>query len=447
VEVHDGKSRSGSLVSGWPVTASGYASGDYVRRTVDDELDELFGQLPAILLDGPKGVGKTRTATERAGSIRSLDDAATREIISGDPTIIADDRPPLLIDEWQRLPSIFDTVRRLVDADPSGGRFLLTGSALSPGPTHSGAGRITTVRMRPLALHERLDLEPTVSFSELLEGRPKVSGKSEFALRDYAAEIVAGGFPGMRRLTGRALTHQLDSYIDRIVDRDLPELGFNVRYPTTVRSWLRAYAAAVSTTTSWEKIRHAATGAADSPPSRTATQPYIELLTRLRVLEPLEAWRPGHNHLAAITQSPKHHLADPALAARLVSMSAPHLEAGQAPTAEIPRDGTYLGALFESLAALSLRVLAQHCDARVYHLRTRAGRHELDFIVETSDGRIAAFETKLSRTVHTSDVRHLSWLRDEIGDAFVAGGVLTTGPEAYRRPDGFAVIPLALLKP
>ena len=142
----------------------------YVRRVVDAELDELFGDLPAILLDGPKGVGKTETALQRAKTVRHLDRGIHREIVAADPDRIAIDPTPVLLDEWHRLPAIWDTVRRHVDADSSGGRFLLTGSspATVPDSTHTGAGRITAIRIRPLTLPERLDLTPTVSLASLL---------------------------------------------------------------------------------------------------------------------------------------------------------------------------------------------------------------------------------------------------------------------------------------
>jgi predicted AAA+ superfamily ATPase len=421
--------------------------GGYVPRVVDAELDALFGELPAVLLDGAKGVGKTSTAHRRCRTVRRLDVPAERAIVEADPAVVRGDQAPVLIDEWQRVPSVFDAVRRLVDDEPSrGGRFMLTGSA-SPGQTHSGAGRITTMRMRPLTLFERHADLATVSFGELLTGRaPAVAGRSPFTLADYTAEIAASGFPGLRHLTARARELQLDSYIDRIVDQDMPEAGFTVRRPATVLACLRAYAASISTTTSWDKIRNAATSGIDDKPARSTTVPYTELLTRLRILDPLDAWVPTRNHLAALTVAPKHHLADPALAVRLVRLSAARLLHGDGPSRPTPRDGTYLGGLFESLAALSIRTFAQRHNARAYHLRTRGGRHEVDFVVEGEHG-IVGFEAKLASAVTDADVSHLRWLREQLGDGCVEVVVLSTGPEAYRRSDGVAVVPLALLGP
>ena len=420
--------------------------GRYVRRLVDDQLDELFAQLPAILLDGPKGVGKTATALERARTVRRLDVVAERGVVEAEPAVVGFGAPPVLIDEWQRAPAVWDAVRRLVDVDPSGGRFLMTGSPPVRG-THSGAGRITTVRMRPLSLLERGVTGSSVSLRELLAGRrPRVGGRSPLALPDYVDEILAGGFPGMRHLSGRALNGQLDSYLERIVDHDLAEAGFTVRRPAAVRAWMRAYAAATATTASWEKIRDAATSGAANKPAKTTTLQYTELLMSLRILDPLEAWLPTRNHLARLTSAPKHHLADPALAARLLNRTRQDLLTGDEGPLVIPRDGTLLGALFESLAALSVRTFAQAGEAQTGHLRTEGGRHEIDFIVE-GRGRVVALEVKLGGAVDDRDVRHLLWLREQLGDDLSDAAVLTTGPEAYRRPDGIAVVPLALLGP
>jgi predicted AAA+ superfamily ATPase len=300
--------------------------------------------------------------------------------------------------------------------------------------------------MRPLTLPERLDVAPTVSMKALLRGDAKVHGRCDLTLTDYVEEITASGFPGLRNLAPRARDRQLDSYIDRIIDHDLPELGHAVRRPEVVRAWLRAYGAATASTASFESIRNAATSGVSDKPAKTTTGPYIALLERLRILDPLEAWLPTTNHLTTLGTGPKHYLADPALATRLLRVSAARLIQGETPNIVIPRDGTFLGAAFEALVALSVRTFAQRNDARTYHLRTHGGRHEVDFIVETTDG-IIAIEVKLSSAVTSSDVEHLLWLRRQSAVDCIDTVFVNTGREAYRRKDGVAVIPLALLGP
>lgn len=420
----------------------------YVRRIVDDDLDELLSALPAIAVEGAKAVGKTAMATQRAATVRLLDDENDREIVAAAPEHAVALPPPVLFDEWQLVPSIWDRVRRAVDSGARPGSFLLTGSA-SPraAGSHSGGGRIVSVRLRPLSLAERIDDAPTVSLAGLLRGgRLAVAGKTRVGLEDYTDEVIRSGFPGIRRLSGRALTAQLDGYLARIVDRDFAELGHVVRNPSALRRWMTAYAAATATTTSMEKIRRGAEGG-EPAPARSTVLPYRDVLERLFILEPVPAWRPSRNQLGALAQPAKHHLADPALAAALLGVDASTLLSGADVGPAIPRDGTLLGALFESLVTQSIRVYAQAAEAEVGHLRTRRGDREIDLVVHRRDGRAVAIEAKLRRTPSDHSVRHLRWLADRLGDDLLDAVVITTGDEAYRRPDGIAVVPAALLGP
>lgn len=423
------------------------ASRPYLKRVIDGELGELVDSLPALAIVGPKGVGKTATASRRAATIHALDDPAQRSVARADPPRLLDAPPPILIDEWQHVPESWDLVRRAVDAGADPGRFLLTGSASMSGvETHSGAGRIVSVRMRPLALSERGLEKPSVSLQKLLRGgRPPVRGRTKLRVGDYVEEILHSGFPGMRKLTGRALRAQLDGYLDRIIDRDFPELGHPIRNPAALRRWMTAYAAAVSTTASFETIRDAATGGEGEKPAKTTTQPYRDVLERLWVVDPVSAWVPSRNRIRRLSSPPKHQLADPALAARLLGLDADALLSGGEVGPPVPRDGTLLGALFESLCTLSLRVYAQASEARVSHLRTSGGEHEVDLIVEREDGRVIAIEVKLARDINSNDVRHLKWLTERLGDSLIDAVVITAGEEAYRRPDGIAVVPASLI--
>lgn len=422
---------------------------DYLPRTVDAELDELLASLPALALEGPKGVGKTATARRRARTVVELDDPAQHAIAKADPTAVLTGTPPVLLDEWQRVPAVWDAVRRAVDRNADPGRFLLAGSAnpATP-PTHSGAGRIATVRMRPLSLGERGVSKPTVGLSRLLCGdMPAVKGRTDVRLADYVEEIVRSGFPGLRRLKGRALRTQLDGYIRRIIDHDFEEQGLRVRRPDALERWMRSYAAATATTASYETIRDAATSGHGDKPAKTTTQPYRDILERLWVVDPVPAWLPTRNQINRLSQPPKHHLADPALAVRLLGLDTDALMSGAESGVVIPRDGPLLGHLFESLVTLCVRVYAQAAEAKVRHLRSQGGTREIDLIVERADQRVLAIEVKLSASVDDGDVRNLLWLREQIGDNLLDAVVINTGPQAYRRKDGIAVVPAALLGP
>jgi predicted AAA+ superfamily ATPase len=428
------------------------AQASYLPRVVDGELDELLPALPAIALEGAKAVGKTRTALMRARTVHRLTAPGERAVIEADPArLVGPQEPPVLIDEWQRLPESWDLVRDAVDAGAPPGQFLLTGSAEPrQQSTHSGAGRIVTIRMRPLTLAERQLETPTVSLARLLTGEsPPVEGETIVRLEKYVEEILASGFPAIRPLPGRARRLQLDSYLDRVIDRDFDEVGQIVRNPAVLRRWMTAYAAASSTSASFETIRHAASGGkkGQDAPENTTGISYRDALERLWLIEPVPAWLPTRGHISRLSAPPKHQLVDPALAARLLGVDADALLSGQPVGPPVPRDGTLLGDLFESLVALDLRVYAQKSEAKVKHLRTFSGDHEVDLIVERADGRVVAVEVKLAQTIDDHDVRHLTWLAEQIGDDLLDRVVVSTGQSAYRRRDGVAVVPAALLGP
>ncbi len=420
----------------------------YRPRVMDRELDEFLSALAAIAIGGAKGVGKTATASRQARTVLALDDPAIREVVAAAPAQAISGRPPVLLDEWQLVPSVWDAVRRAVDQRAAPGQFLLTGSAAPVRqPAHSGAGRTVSLRMRPMTLAERGTAEPSVSLAALLAGQTDVGGTTSVDLASYVDEILASGLPGIRASSSdRARRLQLDGYLQRIFERDLPGQGVTLRRPDSLRAWLLAYAGAESTTATWEAIRSRATPGDADPPTKVTTIQYRDWLTALWLLDPVPGWTPMGVALGALSSGPKHHLVDPALSARLLGATRSGLLSGIAsPYAGAQR--SLLGRLFESLATLSVRVFAHAADATVSHLRTHGGAREVDLIVEGQDDRLLAIEVKLAGAVTDADVTHLQWLRRALGAHRVTGLVVHTGPTAYRRPDGIAVVPLALLGP
>lgn len=201
---------------------------------------------------------------------------------------------------------------------------------------------------------------------------------------------------------------------------------------------MTAYASMISSTASLESIRDAATSGNNEKPGRRTVDPYIDILEALWILEPVPAWLPTNNRVSRLGSAPKHQLFDPSIAVRLMNLS----------KEGVMGSGTYLGALFESLVTLCVRVYAQAAEAKVLHLRTREpNEHEADLIVERGDGRVVAIEVKLARTVGPADVRHLLWLQERMGEDLLDAVIVTTGSHAYRRQDGIAVVPAALLGP
>ena len=417
----------------------------YLRRAVDQQLDQLLPYVGAVAIDGAKAVGKTETALQRSSSVLRLDSRDDRELLESNPTFSAFPEGTILIDEWQKKPESWDYVRRAVDAEKRKGRFLLTGSATPQVgvDTHSGAGRILSVRMRPMALFERPGAQPTVSLGQLIrvegstEKDVEITGETEWEFRDYMQAIAHSGFPELLSVPNTARNEQLDSYLRRIVDRDLPDQGYTVRNREGLLRWLTAYAAATATVTGYTQILDDATAGETNKPAKTTTAKYREKLEEIWMLDPLPAWNHRLHPLPGLVKSPKHHLADPAFVMRLIGITERSL------LDEYHR--THIGPLFESLATLTVRVAAEAHFARVGHLKALKGEREVDLIVHGQDGEILPIEVKLASTVDSHDVRHLLWLKEKFPQEVVDMVVLTTGRRAYRRTDGVAVVPLSLL--
>ena len=422
---------------------------NYSRRIIDNTLDELIPYLPAIALEGARGVGKTATANKRSETTIDLSVPSNRVALKDNPALVLQVPHPVFIDEWQLEPNVWNTVRRAVDDGATGGKFLLAGSALI-GPDaqiHSGAGRIISLQMRPMSLYERNVCETKISLQKLMNGETQnIDSVSNFELSDYVDEILKSGFPAIRDLPDHPRQIQLDGYINRLIERELLENGIRVRRPLQLKSWLTAYAAATSSSATYTKILDSAMPGEGNKPARQTVSIYTDTLRRMFIIDPLEAWIPQFSPLKRLTYSQKHHLVDPALSARLVGVNKIDLLSGKGVAID-PSVGTWLGALFESLATQSIRIYAQSFGASLGHFRTKDSIHEIDLIVEGQNRKILAIEIKVSQSVEDSDTKHLHWLSAQIGPRLIEKVIINTGKYAYRRNDGVVVIPLSLLGP
>lgn len=431
----------------------------YTPRIIDAELDLLLEGVGAVAIDGAKAVGKTATATRRAARTVRLDREQVAAVVRADPDAAIREPFPVFFDEWQHVPTLWDAIRHRIDEDPSPGLVLLAGSAAPAArtrPTHTGAGRIVTRRMRPLAICERLAgvTRDSISVGALLENgehRPALVGDSPWTLVDYAREIIATGFPAIRELSPAIRRAQLAGYVDHLSTRDVQEAGGHAANPAAIRRWLQAFAAATSTTTALEKLRNIATAGDGNPPARTTVNRYRDALERTYIYDPVPAWKPGGTAMSRLGEAPKIHLVDPGLSAHLLGIDEDALLSGAStPLVDaLPavRDGGLFGALFESLVAQSMRTYAQSLQVEHAHMRTRGGTHEVDGIWIRGDQRCVAYEVKLNGVIDNDDVEHLHWLKTKLGDRLLDAIVINTGPAAYRRPDGIGVVPAAMLVP
>ena len=406
----------------------------YLRRHIDGRLAHLLEVHPACLVEGIRGAGKTSTAQRLAAATLRLDYPPTAELVANDPEAACGSLPsPVLIDEWQRVPAVWDAVRRMIDDDRSPGRFILSGSARTAvtADIHAGASRILAVRLRPMTLSERQGAEPSVALADLAEhGIDAARGaRSPFSQAEQVAPTVESGLPGYLGMAPADHQEALRSYLDLSVSRDLAEIVSVLRNVSKLRRYVRAYGASVGTTAEHATIHHAAEVA------KATGETYHDLLNRLGLIEELPGW--SHNRLKRLTKRPKRHLVDPALAA------ADHHDTASVLSGRRAR----LGELFESAVVCQIRSTAEALGLgwRFGHLRSAGGDHEIDLIAELPDGSVLAFESKLSHTVRATDTRHLAALRDRLGESFRAGLVVHPGATAFRIGDRIAAVPMGTL--
>ena len=422
-------------------------------RLIEPYLVNLMKDFPAIAIDGLKGVGKTVSAKRIATTVFELDKPRDFDQINNIPDTLISQTPPVLIDEWQRIPSVWDFIRRAVDDGAKPGTFLLTGLITSTDTNlHSGAGRIIKRKMYPLSLAERGIEKPCVSIAELFSaGSPfstEISGKTDVGSREYIYEISASGLPEIRNFSIENRKIALESYFANILSHDFRQQGIRIRQPETLLRWLRAYATAISTDALYTEILDASTaGEADKPAAKT-TISYREALENLWLLDELMPWVDGEGFFTGLKLSPKHYLADPAFAAYLLGLDETIMIGGTGWPAGTERFdakyGSIIGRLFESLVHLSLNTYAMINNAKLFFLKTHKGDREIDFIIR-KDSKVIACEVKFAPTVDAADGRHLRWFMEKVGSSCVDAMIITTGGVAYRRKDGIAVVPAALL--
>ena len=414
----------------------------YQPRVVDRELAERLAATGAVVIEGPRACGKTTTARQAAASEARFDvDDTARRLAGLEPARVLRGAAPRLIDEWQLEPAIWNHVRRAVDDRRLPGQFILTGSAAptDDATRHTGAGRLTRLRMRPLSLFELGHSSGEVSLADLLDGGRASAGKSAIPLGELSELIAVGGWPGnLGHGAGQALRANRD-HLDEIRRLDIANGDGTRRDPARVGMLLRSLARNVATPAA------IATLASDTGEGVTAIREqtaadYLRALERIMVVENQPAWPTHLRSRSVLRNKPIRHLADPSLA----------IAAVRATPDRLLGDLDFLGLLFESLVVRDLRVYAQAADAEVFHYREKSGL-EVDAIVQSGDGHWAAFEVKLGESRVDEAAGNLLRLAkrvdaERMGEPCALGVIVSSG-YGYTRADGVQVIPIGALGP
>lgn len=417
---------------------------DYRKRIADHELERRLTAMGGVVVEGPKACGKTATARQHCASEVLLDvDETARDAIGFDPGLVLAGATPRLIDEWQVAPEIWNHVRRAIDDRQEPGQFILTGSAVPADDAvrHTGAGRLTRLRMRPMSLFELGASTGEVSLGAVLWGELERGARSALETDALFEHVSVGGWPGHLRRTRSASLQANRDYLEEVRRVDITRVDGVSRDPERVARFLRSYARNVATHASMATMA-ADTGGAEDPLKDHTALEYASALTRLMIVEDQPAWAPHLRSKSILRSAPKRHLVDPSLAVAALRTGPEQLR----------NDLELFGLLFESLVVRDLRVYAQAADADVYHYRDNTGL-EIDAIVSTHAGPWAAFEVKLGGEARIDQAAaNLLKFRDRVdtdrsGEPAALAIIVGSGPYAFRREDGIWVLPIGVCGP
>ena len=413
----------------------------YLPRVADKMLGESLQAAGAVLIEGPKACGKTSTASQRAATVVRLDeDANARAAIASVPDLLFSGPIPILFDEWQTEPRLWNLIRRHVDDRQQQGQFILTGSATPRDDVnrHSGAGRFAVLRMRPMTLYESGHSTGEVSFAALLAGEPQQAQSAPLDVPDLAERIVIGGWPTRVNASVPQAQRWLRDYIRNMVEVDIPALGHR-RAPANLNRLMRSLSRSVGQAPKLSELQKDVAGET-GPVAFETLAGYLQSLDRLMLTDNSEAWPTHMRSRTRLRPAPVRYFVDPALATSALGVG----------PRQLLGDLKAMGFHFEALAVRDLRVYAETEGGQVYSWRDANG-NEVDAIVSAPDGRWAAFEIKLNPD--DTDDAAASLLRfagnvetSRAGEPSALAVITSTG-YGYRRPDGVNVIPISTLGP
>jgi uncharacterized protein len=436
--VSDRRGESGIRRWAWVVSEGGRewyrgSIADYRERAIDGLLVRLLRELPALLIVGPRATGKTTTAARYSGTTVRLDQPGEAAAFRADPdAALRGLDEPVLLDEWQAVPEVLGAVKRSVDSDSHPGRFILTGSVRADldVETWAGTGRIVRIAMYGLTVSEQMGNPNRIPiFDRLARGEELDVPRDPPDLRGYVEFACRSGFPeAALELSEPARQRWLDSYLEQLLTRDAMQIDGG-RDPDKLRRYFEAFALNSAGIVD-DKTLFSAAGI-----NRKTALAYEQLLTNLLIVDALPSWR--SNRLKRLILSPKRYLVDGALLTSILRLE----------VNAVMRDGDLLGRLLDTFVVAQMRAQLEIAETRprLYHLREKEGRREIDVLAELAGGALVAIEIKAGAAPDKDDARHLAWLREEVGDRFAAGVVLHTGPRAYSLGDRIIAAPIATL--
>ena len=420
----------------------------YYNRLVEKEIERKLRSSGAVLIAGPKFCGKTTTGMLYQKSFVKLNTKQVIAMARMNPKAMLKGENPRLIDEWQKAPDIWNQVKDDLDFNYEFGKYILTGSTTPVDKTevhHSGAGRITPVKMRPMSLWESKESSGAVSLQDLFDGGRDFSWEvnQDFSLEDIAHLTCRGGWP-ISVLAPKDIAIEITKnyWNGLFIFEDCENERFRNKKPEVLKMIVRSYARHISTEAAVSTI------IADVRQSNERTMDvktfdgYMEALQDLYILEDMAAWNPNIRSKTTIRSTPTRHFVDTSIACRAL---------GVMPD-DLLRDLESFGLFFEDMAVRDLRIYAETLKGEVRHYRDNTGL-ECDAVIHFEDGRWGAIEIKLGGDdLIEAGATSLKNLKskiekksDEQSPSFLL--VLTAVGGSYQREDGVYVAPINMLKP
>ena len=420
----------------------------YYTRLVEKEIELKLRTSGAVVVAGPKFCGKTTTCMLYQKSFVKLNTKQSITMARMNPKGVLSGEKPRLIDEWQKAPDIWNQVKDDLDFDYQFGKYILTGSSTPADKTevhHSGAGRITPVKMRPMSLWESKESKGTISLMDLFEGKDNYPWdmNAETTLDDIAFLMCRGGWPiSVQAPRDIAVEITKNYYNSLFVFEDCENERFRNKKPDVLKMILRSYARHISTEAAISTIIADVRQSNERTMDAKTFDDYMEALKDLYVLEDLPAWNPNIRSKTSIRSTPTRHFIDTSIACRSLGISPNDLK----------NDLESFGLFFEDFAVRDLSIYANAMGGSVSHYRDNTGL-ECDAVLHLEDGRWGAIEIKLGGDdLIEHGANSLKTLRNKIAEkseekapSFLM--VLTAIGGAYQREDGVYVAPINLLKP
>ena len=420
----------------------------YYERLIEEQIALKLKTSGAVVVAGPKFCGKTTTCMLYQKSFVKLNTKQAIAMARMNPKAVLVGENPRLIDEWQKAPDIWNQVKDELDFNYEFGKYILTGSSTPADKTevhHSGAGRITPLKMRPMTLWESKESKGTVSLKDLFDGGENFPWdmNQDLTLEDVAFLLCRGGWP-IAVLAPRDIALEITKnyYNGLFVFEDSENERFRNKKPEVLRMILRSYARNISSEAAVSTIISDIRQSNERTMDTKTYDDYMEALKDLYIIEDLEAWNPNIRSKTSIRSTPTRHFVDTSIACRSLGVS----------PGDLMRDLDSFGLFFEEFAVRDLSVYAGSMGGVVKHYRDNAGL-ECDAVVHLEDGRWGGIEIKLGGDDLINDgAESLKKLRDKIVEksdekapSFLL--VLTAVGGAYKREDGVFVAPINLLRP